>query len=98
MKISSSIEKQPEYTHLNLRKPVMANTTISIPVDDSTALAYSQASVEQQQKIQLLLRLRVRELFSPSDVSLKQIMDDIGAKAEARGLTPQILETLLGDE
>jgi hypothetical protein len=25
-------------------------------------------------------------------------MDDIGAKAEARGLTPQILETLLGDE
>jgi hypothetical protein len=84
--------------HLKLRKPVMTNTTISIPVDDSTALAYSQASVEQQQKIQLLLRLRVRELFSPSDVSLQQIMDDIGAKAEARGLTPQILETLLGDE
>jgi hypothetical protein len=84
--------------HLKLRKPVMINTTISIPVDVSTALAYSQASVEQQQKIQLLLRLRVRELFSPSDVSLPQIMDNIGAKAEARGLTPQILETLLGDE
>jgi hypothetical protein len=47
----------------------MTNTTISIPVDDSTALAYNQASVEQQQKIQLLLRLRVRELFAPSDVS-----------------------------
>jgi hypothetical protein len=77
---------------------VITNTTISIPVDDSTALAYNQASVEQQQKIQLLLRLRVRELFAPSDVSLQQIMDDIGAKAEARGLTPQILETLLGDE
>jgi hypothetical protein len=76
----------------------MTNTTISIPVDVSTALAYSQASVEQQQKIQLLLRLRVRELFSSSDVSLQQIMDDIGTKAEARGLTPQILETLLGDE
>jgi hypothetical protein len=75
----------------------MTNTTISIPVDDSTALAYSQASLEQQ-KIQLLLSLRVRELFSPSDVSLAQIMDDIGAKAEARGLTPQILETLLSDE
>jgi hypothetical protein len=84
--------------HLKLRGLAMTNTTISIPVDDSTALAYSQASVEQQQKIQLLLRLRVRELFSPSDVSLQQIMDDIGAKAEARGLTPQILETLLGDE
>ena len=84
--------------HLKLRKAVMTNTTISIPVDVSTALAYSQASVEQQQKIQLLLRLHVRELFSPSDVSLQEIMNDIGAKAEARGLTPQILETLLGDE
>ncbi len=76
----------------------MTNTTISIPVDVPTALAYSQASAEQQQKIQLLLSLHVRELFAPSDVSLQQIMDDIGAKAEARGLTPQILETLLGDE
>ncbi len=49
-------------------------------------------------KIQLLLRLRVRELFAQSNVSLQQIMDDIGAKAEARGLTPEILETLLCDE
>ena len=76
----------------------MTNTTISIPVDVSTALAYNQASVEQQQKIQLLLSLRIRELFSSSNASLPQIMDDIGAKVEARGLTPQILETLLGDE
>ena len=76
----------------------MINTTISIPVDEATAIAYSQASVEEQKNIQLFLRLRVRELFAKSDVSLQQIMDDIGAKAEARGLTPQILETLLCDE
>jgi hypothetical protein len=76
----------------------MTNTTISIPVDEATALAYSQASVEEQKKIQLLLRLRIHELFIQSDISLQQIMDDIGAKAEARGLTPQILETLFCDE
>ncbi len=76
----------------------MKNTTISIPVDGSTAFAYSQASVEQQQKIQLLLSLHLRELFAPSDASLLQIMDDIDVKAESRGLTPQILETLLSDE
>ncbi len=76
----------------------MTNTTISIPVDAATALAYSQASVEEQKKIQLLLRLRVCELFAQSNVSLQQIMDDIGAKAEARGLTPEILKTLLCDE
>ena len=76
----------------------MAHTTISIPVDEATALAYNQASAEEQKKIQILLRLRVNELFTQSDVSLQQVMDEIGAKAEARGLTPEILETLLRDK
>ncbi len=76
----------------------MTSAMISIPVDAAIALAYSQAPPEEQKKIQLLLRLRVRELFTPSDVSLQQIMDDIGSKAEERGLTPEILETLLCDE
>jgi hypothetical protein len=76
----------------------MTNIVISIPVDAATALAYSQASVEEQKKIQLLLRLRIRELFVQPNVPLQQIMDDIGAKAEARGLTSDILETLLRDE
>lgn len=75
----------------------MANTTISIPVDEATALAYSQASAEEQRKIQILLRLRAYELFTQADTSLQQIMDEIGEKAEARGLTPEILETLLSD-
>jgi hypothetical protein len=76
----------------------MTSAMISIPVDAATALAYNQAPPEEQKKIQLLLRLRVRELFAPSNVSLQQIMDDIGAKAEARGLTSEVLETLLCDE
>ncbi len=73
----------------------MTNTMISIPVDEATALAYNQASVEEQKKIQILLRLRVHELFTQSDISLQQVMSEIGEKAEARGLTPEILETLL---
>ncbi len=77
---------------------MMLDTTISIPVDAAIALAYSQAPVEAQQKIQMLLQLRARELCTPSSLSLQQMMDDIGAKAEARGLTPQILEALLLDE
>jgi len=75
----------------------MANTTISIPVDEAMALAYSQASAEEQRKIQILLRLRACELFTQGDTSLQQIMDEIGEKAEAQGLTPEILETLLSD-
>ncbi|PZO48622.1 MAG: hypothetical protein DCF15_17765 [Phormidesmis priestleyi] len=76
----------------------MKNAIIHISVDEATAIAYNQASTEEQKKIQILLRLRAQELFTQSDVSLQQIMDDIGEKAEDRGLTPQILETLLRDE
>lgn len=76
----------------------MTNPTISIAVDAATALAYSQASAAEQRKIQLLLRLRVRELCAHPQVTLTQVMDEIGSKAEARGLTPEILENLLRDE
>ena len=68
---------------------------ITIPVDADTARAYGAASAEDQRKIQLLLRLRLRQLTEMPSRSLPDIMDVIGAKAEARGLTPEILETLL---
>lgn len=76
----------------------MVDTTITIPVDADTARAYQAASAEDQRKIQLLLRLRLRELTSLPNVSLRELMDEIGAQAEARGLTPDILETLLQDD
>ncbi|MEA5575981.1 hypothetical protein [Anabaena sp. UHCC 0451] len=76
----------------------MENQTISIPVDVATAQAYTKSSEEEQKKIQLLLGLRIRELLDKPSVSLNQLMDEIGAKTEARGLTPEILEYLLNDE
>lgn len=76
----------------------MADPTISIPVDATTAEAYNQASTEDQRKIQILLGLRMRELLNTPAISLSQLMNEIGARAEARGLTPAILETLLHDE
>lgn len=76
----------------------IADIIISIPVDATTAQAYNRASTEDQKKIQILLRLRMRELLNTSNSSLSQLMDEIGARAEARGLTPEILEMLLRDE
>jgi hypothetical protein len=76
----------------------MTDTVITIPVDADTARVYREASAEDQKKIQILLRLRLRELAELPGSSLREIMDRIGAKAEARGLTSEILETLLRDE
>jgi hypothetical protein len=76
----------------------MATATISLEVDPDTARAFSSASAEDRRKLQLLLRLRLRELTERPARPLKDVMDEIGRYAEERGLTPEILESLLGDE
>jgi hypothetical protein len=76
----------------------MATATISLEVDADTAQAFSTASSEDRRKLELLLRLRLRELTARPARPLKEIMDEIGRDAEARGLTPEILESLLRDE
>ena len=72
----------------------MTITTITIPLDTDTARIYSTASAEDQKKLRLLMSLWLRE-FAVSPTSLKVIMDEISNKAQARGLTPEILESLL---
>jgi hypothetical protein len=72
--------------------------TISIEVDAAAARAFAQAPPEERRKLQLLLSLRLRELTTQPARPLKEIMDEIGAQAEARGLTPEALESLLHGE
>jgi len=73
-------------------------TTIPLEVDADTARAFSEASAEERRKLQLLLRLRLRELTARPARPLKEVMDEIGRHAESQGLTPEILESLLRDE
>ena len=75
----------------------MATATITIQVDAEAAKAFAEASIEEQRKIQLLLSLRLQDLTASQGKSLKTVMDETGARAEARGLTPEILESLLCD-
>ena len=76
----------------------MPTATISLEVDADAAQAFTQSSAENRRKLQLLLRLRLRELTTGPARPLKEIMDEIGEQAEARGLTPEILESLLHDD
>ena len=76
----------------------MTPATISIEVDPDTARAFVEAPAEERRKLELLLRLRLRELTTGPFRTLQQIMDDIGREAESRGLTPEILESLLHEE
>jgi hypothetical protein len=77
----------------------MATAALTIQVSEESARAFAQVSPEDQRKIQLLLDLRLRDLtISPLPrKSLQAVMDEIGQKAAARGLTPDGLESLLND-
>jgi hypothetical protein len=73
----------------------MAKTTIMIPLDPQTARAYDSADPEQKRKIQALLSLWLRELTAGEYPWLEQVLDEVGRKAKDRGLTPEMLDSLL---
>lgn len=76
----------------------MSTATISIEVDEESAKAFSQASDEHRRKWELLLNLRLRELTTGSVKSLQDVMDAMGRKATEKGLTPELLESILHDK
>jgi len=69
---------------------------VNIPLDKETARIYEKAPQADKKKMQILLSLWLREFDKPS-VSLEELMDDISRKARQRGLTPEILESILND-
>ena len=76
----------------------MSTETIDITVDAETASSFREASPEDRRKLELLLRLRLRELTSGRVRTLQEIMDQIGSEAESRGLTPEMLESMLNED
>jgi hypothetical protein len=71
------------------------NPTITIPLDPQTARAYESASPDEKRKMQALLGLWLRELAAGEHASLQQVLEEVGRKAQARGLTPEMLDSLL---
>ncbi|PYP84262.1 MAG: hypothetical protein DMF61_20410 [Blastocatellia bacterium AA13] len=75
----------------------MAAETNSIKVEPDVANAYNSASQEDQQKIQLLIRLWLQEFATLPSLSLTEVMDLISDRAQSRGLTPEILDSILNE-
>ena len=72
----------------------MLTEEITIRVDSRAAQAYRTASEHERRKLDLLLSLRLHETLHPRG-SLQEVMRDISRKAQERGLTPEILESIL---
>ena len=73
----------------------MGNPSITIPLDRETAQAYDSASPEAKRKMQALLSLWLRELTVSEYPSLEQTLKEVAHKAKSRGLTPEILDSIL---
>ena len=70
---------------------------ITVSVDADVADAYRAVSDGDRRKLDLLINLRLREA-TQSRQTLRDIMRDISRNAQRRGLTPEILQSILNEE
>ena len=73
----------------------MQKVTITIPLDAETARVFKSAAPAKKRKIEALLSLWLRELACREYSSLQHVLDEVGRKAKARGLTAETLDSLL---
>lgn len=73
----------------------MSTEAITIKVDSEAARVFNSAPAEEQRKMEALLSLWLREIAAVEARPLKEVMDQIGREAQRRGLTPEILGSML---
>ena len=76
----------------------METTPITIEVDSAAAKIYAAATPEEQQKMQWQLSLRLQAITESPTSALRESIDQISREAQAKGLTPEILESILRGE
>ena len=70
---------------------------ITVSVDSDVARAYRSASDSERRKLDLFINLHLRDVTA-SGKSLRKTMSEISRKAQRRGLTPEILQSILDEE
>lgn len=76
----------------------MLTETITLKVESDVARFYNDAPQSDKQKLQALFGSWLKQYAEADVESLKRTMDEISGNARSRGLTPEILESLLADE
>jgi len=74
----------------------METKAITIRVSPEAASAYETAPAEQRRKLDALLSLKLAEVMRTKR-PLEAIMSEMSRKAQERGLTPEILESILAE-
>ena len=72
----------------------METRPITVHVNLEAARIFETAPEEQRRKIEALLSLKLTQTIREKR-TLEEVMSDISQKAQERGLTPEILESIL---
>ncbi len=75
----------------------MDTQEITIRVSQHAVSVYEAASEEERRKLGLQVSLKLWEV-QRGKKPLEEIMNEISRKAKERGLTPEILESLLNEQ
>ncbi len=76
----------------------MSTEAITLEVDSEAAQVFKSASLGDQEKLQVLLGIWLKEYAKADAASLKETMNEISRESQSRGLTPEILESILEEE
>ena len=76
---------------------VMDTEIISIRVDAEAAKTFKSLPEQDRRKLEALLSIRLTEVTQRGE-SLEAVMKEISERAKERGLTPEILNSLLDEE
>ena len=76
----------------------MVTEPITLQIEVDAARAFRSASADEQEKLQTLMSVLLREYAKTDATSLKRTMDEIGKRAQERGLTPELLDSILKGE
>lgn len=70
--------------------------TITVAVDSEVAEKYRSASDMDRRRMDLLINSYLLRMMGPRR-SLQEVMDELSRKAQERGLTPEILQSILDE-
>jgi hypothetical protein len=75
----------------------METKPITIRVNAEAARIFETVSEEQRLKIEVLLSLKLSEATRQKR-TLEEVMSDISRKAQSRGLTPEVLDSIVNEQ
>lgn len=70
---------------------------ITVSVDSNVAERYRSSTDQERRRLDLLVNLRLLDATQPGK-SLRDLMREISRNAQRRGMTPEILQSILADE